>query len=158
MVNRIFVDDNTIVFTYKDTSFNPATVEKLFEMADEVLDTWQKLVVITGGDIELDKSSISILAWQKAKGKELMLESNQFKKKLTMHSVKLPGYSEPVDLLERNHGERLLGVCLVIDGSNAVELKFWQDQVVELAEKVRTGPPLREDAETIYRKRWVNSV
>ena len=57
-----FVDNNTIVFTYKDRLFDPATVEKLFKMADEVLDTWKKLVVITGGDIELDKSSISILA------------------------------------------------------------------------------------------------
>ena len=56
------MDNNTIVFTYKDRLFDPATVEKLFKMADEVLDTWKKLVVITGGDIELDKSSISILA------------------------------------------------------------------------------------------------
>ena len=108
--------------------------------------------------VELNKSSISILAWQKAKGKELMMESNQFQKKLTMYSVKLPGYSEPVDLLERNHGERLLGVRLAINGSDADELKFRKDQVTELAEKIRTGPPLREDAETIYRERWVNSV
>ena len=59
-----FVDDNTIIFTMKDTHFKAAIEEKLMEMADEVLDTWQKLVVITGGDIELDKSGISIIAWE----------------------------------------------------------------------------------------------
>ena len=33
-------------------------------MAEEVLDVWQELVVITGGDIKLDKSGISIIAWE----------------------------------------------------------------------------------------------
>ena len=60
-----FVDDNTIVFTLKDLSFNIDNVTNLFSMADECLATWQKLVVITGGDIELDKSAVSVLAWEK---------------------------------------------------------------------------------------------
>ena len=34
-----FVDNNTIVFTYKDKSFDPSIVNKLFEMAEEVLVT-----------------------------------------------------------------------------------------------------------------------
>ena len=51
-----------------------------------------------------------------------MMKISQFGKRLTMNSVKLPGYSEPVDMLETNHGERLLGVCLAIDGDNADEL------------------------------------
>ena len=32
-----FVDNNTIVFTYKDRSFDPSTIDRLFKMADEVL-------------------------------------------------------------------------------------------------------------------------
>ena len=57
-----------------------------------------------------------------------------------MNSVKLPGYSEPVDTLDSDHRERLLGVRLAINGNDADELQFRIDQVDELAEKIRAGP------------------
>ena len=153
-----FVDDNTIIFTMKDTHFKATIEEKLMEMADEVLDTWQKLVVITGGEIELDKSSISVMTWEKKKGREQLKKEPVENNNLVMKSVKVPGYSEAVDQLEICHGERLLGVRLAMDGNDDDEFQWRKDQVEELASKIKVGPPTREDAEIIYRERWVSSV
>ena len=130
----------------------------MMEMADEVLDTWQKLVVITGGEIELDKSSISVMTWEKKKGREQLKKDPVENKNLVMKSVKVPGYSEAVDQLEICHRKRLLGVRLAMDGNDEDEFQWRKDQVEELASKIKVGPPTREDAEIIYHKRWVNSV
>ena len=104
-------------------------------MANECLKTWQKLVVITGGDIELDKSSLNIMACVKRKGKEIMIDSDEIEDNLLIRSVKFTGYSEAVDRLSNDHGERTLGVRLAVDGSDTTEFKFRNTQVKELAYK-----------------------
>ena len=121
-------------------------------MADECLETWQRLIVITGGDIELDKSCVNVMSWAKEKGKEVLVESTKVEGKLVMNSVKLPGYSEEVERLANDQGERLLGVRVAIDGSDEDEFTFRQKQVKALAKRITTGPPTRQDAETIYRE------
>ena len=109
-------------------------------------------MVITGGDIELDKSSVNVMTWGRKKGEEILLKDPPIKK-LVLNSVKLPGYSEPVEKLETCHGERLLGVRLAMDGNDNDEFKFWLEQSKTLANKIRISPFTRLDSEVIYRER-----
>ena len=114
--------------------------------------------MVTGGDLELDKSFLSILAWYKTKGKESLMKVHQWKGKLQVHSVKLPGYSEDVKLLDPTHGEELLGVHIAMDGGDKDEHKKRITQVTTLAKQIRSSPLDRQDAAVIYRERWLNSV
>ena len=75
-------------------------------MADECLEVWQKLVVITGGDMELDKSALNVLAWEKSGGKEKMVKRGKIEGSLILQSVKLPGYTEEVKMRDPTHGEK----------------------------------------------------
>ena len=116
------------------------------------------MIVITGGDIELDKSSINVMAWNKEKGKEILVDSSKIEGKLVMNSVKLPGYSEEVKRLGNGQGERLLGVRLALDRSDEDEFTFREKQVKALARDIVVGPPTKEDAETVYRERAMDDL
>ena len=153
-----FVDNNTILFTVKDPLFARENIQNLFKMADECLEVWQKLVVITGGDVELDKSALSVLAWEESGGKEKMVQRDKIEGKLTLQLSKLPGYSEDVKMRDPTHGEETLGVYVTMNGKDTKEYEERLEKVKELAGNIKDNSLDRHDAHTIYRERWVNSI
>ena len=95
---------------------------------------------------------------EKSRGKEEVVKKKDFKHKLILQSVKLPGYSEEVKLFDPSHAEELLGVFMAMDGNDSRDHRKGILQVQALSKNVSKSPLDRLDAETIYRERWVNSV
>ena len=127
-------------------------------MADESLSTWQKLVVITGGDIALDKSSISVMSWVMEHGKEMTKKDSKINGKLILHSMKLPEYKEDVTHLDPKQGGEILEVYVAMNGKDTEEHKQRLIQVKALAGTIRSSPLDRYGAETVYQERWVPSI
>ena len=101
-----YVDDNTIVRSFpSDTT----TYEILFIMRN-CLRQWHSLLLLTGGDLSLDKCKISILRWKQRgiwglQSPEKMSENND-----TLAIVPNGGTEETLHRLEYNEAERILGI------------------------------------------------
>ena len=122
------------------------------------MESWQKLVTIAGGEIEVRKSCISVMSWIKKQGKEVMASVDESPGSFYLTSSKYVGLKKELKRIEPTKGERILGVRVALAGNDDDEHKYRLEQSKELAKNITLYPFSRLDAEIIYRKRWVNSV
>ena len=153
-----YVDDNTILATIPSDIFQPNKAPDLITMAKECIEIWQRIIHITGGELEIEKSCISIISWKEAKGNEVMCKIEDSQGELHIESIKSPGVLVPIKRNEPHHAERILGVRLALDGNDKTEFEYRLQQSKDLARKISSAPFTRQDAELIYSQRWISSV
>ena len=85
-----FVDDNFLLLKLKKLGYEAST-EKLIEKAKRIFGIWHRLVHISGGELELTKSSYSLMTWQLAKGKEKLYKIVEAPRSLSLRSEKYKG-------------------------------------------------------------------
>ena len=145
-----YVDDNTIVRSFpSDTT----TYEILFIMRN-CLRQWHSLLLLTGGDLSLDKCKISILRWKQRgiwglQSPEKMSENND-----TLTIVPDGGTEETLHRLEYNEAERILGIRIPISGEMTTEFKFRRNQMKEFAHKISNSTLKPYDAHVVYQSRY----
>ena len=98
------------------------------------------------------------MSWKTAKGREILETIEESPGDLELSSIKFPGLQVHLNRNEASKGERILGVRLLLDGNDKHEFEYRMGQVKELAGRICSSPFSRQDAEVIYRKRWVPSV
>ena len=76
------------------------------------------------GEVEVKKSSIAIMSWIQKGGKEVMATIEEAQGTFELKSVRDPSIRHTIKRLERNHGERILGVRISLDGNDEHEFKF----------------------------------
>ena len=153
-----YVDDNTIFAKMNDVKFNPHAASELIRIAKGCLEAWQELIHITGGELEIDKSCLTLMTWKPAHGREILETVSESRGDLSIRSVKYPGLQVLLNRNEVSKGERILGVRLALDGNDRDEFAYRLTQAKDLAGRIRSAPFSREDAEVIYRERWLPSV
>ena len=67
----VFFNDNTILHKLENLGYD-SNGDKILEAAKKYLEVWQRLVYITGEELELNKSSYAMITWKLQKGTELM--------------------------------------------------------------------------------------
>ena len=97
---------------------------KLIEKAKANLELWQCLIHVTGGELELSKSCLAIMAWKEEKGKEVLCRVADAPGDLQMVSVKYPGKLLTLQRNEVSKGKRILGVRLALDGNDSDEFRY----------------------------------
>jgi hypothetical protein len=152
-----FVDDNSILFKMENLGYETHSRE-MVEKATKCLETWQRLVHISGGELELTKSSFAMMAWTLKGGKEVMCNMKEAPGSVKLRSDKYKGMQVELSRNEVSTAEKQLGVRLAMDGNDQEEFQFRLSQSKTLAGKVRASPFNRRDAEIIYRERWLPSV
>lgn len=153
-----YVDDNSIFASIDEPDFCPNAAAKLIKIAKTCLEVWQKLIHTTGGELEIEKSCLSIMSWQQQHGREVLAPIAASPGDMCISSVKYPGLQVQLDRNEPSKGERLLGVRLALDGNDKDEYRYRLSQSTELSGKIMSSPLSRVDAEVIYRERWLSSV
>ena len=134
------------------------TAQKMIGVAKKCLGIWQKLVHITGGELELTKSCFSLMTWKLNNGTEELSSIKDEPGTLNLRSGKYTGLEVDLRCNSVQETERLLGVRLALDGGDDAEYSYRLDQAKALAGKLITSPFTRYDAEVIYRERWIASV
>ena len=134
------------------------TAQKMIEVAKKCLGIWQKLVHITGGELELTNSCYSLMTWKLQNGTEELSSTSDEPGNLNLRSGKYTGLEVDLRRNSVQDAERLLGVRLALDGGDDAEYSYRLDQTKALAGKLITSPFTRYDAEVIYRKRWISSI
>ena len=131
-----YVDDNTLVTTFEDGESD----EGIMRQMTSNLKSWQRLLQLTGGDIDVDKSQWCLLQWKydntwgraslvskKSSNLEIKLTSPIARKKEEEHLQQL----DPWEV------DRVLGVRLPMDGSMEAEFKYRLGQSKEFARKLK---------------------
>lgn len=153
-----YVDDNTLLTKLESTNFIPQASHEMIKKAQNCLEVWQCLIHITGGEIELEKSCLSMITWKEAKGMEVLCTIEYSPEELWLKSIKYPGLEVKIKRNEVNKGEQILGVRLALDGNNEAEFKYRKKQARDLAGKISSPPFSRGDAEVIYKERWIPPI
>ena len=119
-----FVDDNTILFSIPNKDFSQTLIDKLLTECEKCVGIWQKLVVIPGGELEVKKCSVAVMSWITKNGKEVLASNMEAPGSFHLTSVLDPSISKLIKRLEPQHGERVLGVRLSLDGNDDQEYAF----------------------------------
>ena len=152
-----YVDDNTLVQTFDDEKETKVMIKNMTNN----LRSWQRLLQLTGGDIDLEKSQWCLLSWSYDKiwGLPLLRSNDQSRGELKMTSpINSGGTPEKLQRLEPGEADRILGVRLPMDGSMMIEYKHREKQTKEFAQRLMNAPISHYDAYIIYECRYRSMI
>ena len=148
-----YVDDNTLVQTFGKEKNTTEMIKKMTEN----LGCWQRLLQITGGDIDLEKSQWSMLSWtyEGQWGTPKLNTKKTMQGDLCLSSpINSTKAIEKLHRLEPHEADRVLGVRLPMDGTMEVEYKFRLKQMATFANRLRNAPLSHYDAYIVYECRY----
>ena len=152
-----YVDDNTLVQTFDNEQDTTIMIKKMTEN----LGSWQRLLQLTGGDIDLEKSQWSLLSWSYDNywGLPKINSNSQSKGDLIMTSpIDTLKVEEKLSRLEPKEADRVLGIRLPLDGTMKVEYRFREKQIKEFAHKLKHAPLSHYDAYVVYESRYRSMI
>ena len=153
-----FVDDNKILMNFQPL----ATTTEIYDAMKKGVTTWRDILKITGGDLELNKTWIGMLAfnYNTYTGKNMgrysryragvpeLVDSNT-----NEHSIVMEDDAKFRELTP-DQGLRLLGVRMSLSGSFDDEFEHRKQQITSLAGKMRATAFDERDAWLIYQTRY----
>lgn len=86
------------------------TAEKMIEVVKKCLGIWQRLVYVTGGELELTNSYYSLMTWKLNNGSEELSTLKDEKSTLNIRSDKYTGLDVELRRNSYSNSERLLGI------------------------------------------------
>ena len=157
-----FVDDNTLMVACPPT----ASAELMHSRAAAALTTWQRIMDITGGAVELEKCFLSFMAFNfdtyslRQYGRKRGIPVLQTIEQLP-GSCDLPnanGDNVSIQKVQPTDGRRLLGVRLSTDGNLKDEFVFRREQAETQAGRLYNSAATPQDAYMIYAFRYCPAV
>ena len=88
----------------------------MLEAVQRCLEIWQKLVHITGGELELTKGSYAMMAWTLKDGREKLCNITDTPRSISLRSEKYQSMKVELTRNEMDTAERQLGVQLTMSG------------------------------------------
>ena len=153
-----FVDDNNLNDACKPT----ATTKEMHSQATQSLGSWQKIMTLTGGAVELPKCYLSFMAYN-FNTYSLRQHGRQQGVSILKTVEELPGTCKwrdddgklvEVHKVQPNAGQRLLGVRFAADGNFCDEFVFRRDQAETQARWLQNSSASPQDAYMIYAFRY----
>lgn len=148
-----YVDDNTLVTTFKEDETDDGIIEQMTNN----LECWQRLLQLTGGDIDVDKSQWCILKWRYEKdwGTPSLISKKNSTLEIKMSSPIDPNKREECyQRLDPWEADRVLGVRLPMDGNMREEYKYRLEQAKTFTRKLINAPLSHYDAHVVYESRY----
>ena len=152
-----YVDDNTLVTTFRDIDSEEMTINKM----KENLRSWQRLLQLTGGDIDRDKSQWCLLKWKydRTWGTAKLLSKKESRRQITLTSpIENTGNEESLQRLDPWEADRVLGVRLPMDGNMNEEYKYRIEQIIGFTRRLNGAPLNHYDANIVYECRYRATV
>ena len=104
-----YIDDNTIMCNLP----NDTPTEVLLQIASNVLQSWQRLLRHTGGDLSLPKCLFTLVTWViTSKGDLRMATIAETPGEIIIENT--PTTTETIRRVESNHAERILGIRMAV--------------------------------------------
>jgi len=156
-----FVDDNKILFSFDQT----ATCEAILLECQRGLQTWDTLLKITGGAVEIRKCMLSLMLYRfdtyhfrnSRPGEPKMRSVNDTPGQCSVQPTNMP-HAIPIQRQDPSTGGRLLGVRMAPDGSFTNEFQYRLQLVRDMAMKLAAAPFDTGDVLTVYQVRYKPAI
>ncbi len=151
-----YVDDNTLARSFPS---NTTTTAAFDSMADN-LDTWNKLLQVTGGNLCLEKCEVSAMLWKYDRMGVPSLVGKTDNPITVEVASSLDTQHKPVQLkrLEPWEASRVLGLRIPMTGSMQIEFEHRLQQSKKLAKLIYQAPLSPIDSYVVYRDRWRSAM
>ena len=160
-----YIDDNKLFMNFDAKT----SIQRIYSEIKKGVITWRDILRITGGELELDKTWIGILAFNYATfSAKYMRQHGVYRAGMPElinakeHPTNITIEENLVDVtfneLEPDQGHVLLGVRLSLSGSFADEFTFRKQQVQDFANKLKATAFDTRDAWMIYQARYKPKV
>ena len=100
-----FVDDNSMMLKLENSGYNDVA-GPMTEAVKHCLEVWQRLVHLTGGELELTKSSHALIACKLKGGKEQLCNMRNASGTISLRSEKYQGMQVELKINEARAAER----------------------------------------------------
>jgi hypothetical protein len=152
-----FVDDTSLGFT---DSTGSQTLQNLTDSLTNIAQTWEKLLSLSGGSLNLKKCSWYALHWTWAKnGQPTLSKIEPHHKDLTLTTQ---GQDEKppttITRCDTDTATRILGVYLSPDGDFSTQLKILKKKADTLAHRLRSPRLTPQDILTFHRTTYGPSM
>ena len=105
-----YVEDNSLILTFR----NGQSTHEALEEAKKALESWKKLLQLTGGDLALEKYVYSLMGWQQKRGKEVLGSIQEIPGDI--HISNGEQGQVKIKRIEAWEAERILGIRCALDG------------------------------------------
>ena len=129
-----YVDDVTLVVSLAPE--DPQTELNVKQKLQKMASTWEKLLYITGGKLELSKCFWIPVTWQWRKGIAFMQNAKESGCDLILRESE-SGNRIKIPKISPSMAEKRLGIRFSLNGQWSHEYKHWKQYNVEYAQKVR---------------------
>ena len=149
-----YVDDNTLVMSFPKSKM---TGLEILEKMTKNLRTWQRLLQVTGGDIDLEKSKWCIMQWRFSTtwGVPQLESVKTFEGTIGITSpITTSGKIDKLTRMEPWEADRVLGLRLPMTGSMTKEYNYRLQQTKMLAKKLYNAPFSHQEAYQVYYTRY----
>ena len=144
-----YIDDNTIMCNLP----NDTPTDVLLQTATTVLQSWQRLLRHTGGDLSLPKCLFTLVTWVHTKKGDLRMATiAETPGEIIIQNTSTT--TETIRRVEPNHAERILGVRMAVTAQMKTEYTYRLSQSQEIAARIKKVPLSRIEAEAAYRH-WI---
>ena len=144
-----YIDDNTIVCNLP----NDTSTQILLQTATSVLQSWQRLLRHTGGDLSLPKCLFTLITWVPTRNGELRMATiDETPGDINIQTS--PTTTKQIRRVEPDHAERILGVGMAATAQMKTEYAYRLEQARVLAARITKAPLARIEAEAAYRH-WI---
>ena len=153
-----FVDDNTIAHSAELEE----TCEEIMKNASEEMKHWRNILRITGGDLAVQKCTVTLMKWQwgdRTGTPSMMTSAHGALGTVTIPDV-VDGNETTVSLrrLEPNVGERQLGIIMPVDGNFQQEMQVRWDMSKELGQRMYRAPLTPYEGIIVYKMYYVPKI
>ena len=146
-----YVDDVTLITTLTPTE--PQTETKVRNKLRGMAKTWEQLLFITGGKLELSKCFWIPITWRWRKGEPVMNPHTQSGIELKITESE-SGNKITIPKLLPSKAEKRLGISHAVDGNCIQEYKNWKQYTETFATKIQKARLDRVGGYHAYRTMW----
>ena len=149
-----FVDDTYLGFTSSDDT---ATLESLINRLQAIAQTWEHLLFLSGGKLNLSKCSWYILRWEWEQGRPSLRPISATDPQLRLRQ----GSSEVLTTISRSKLEdshRMLGVLLNPLGDFGAHIQFLKNKADTFAHRLLSPRLTASDVRIFHRSTYIPSM
>ena len=150
-----FVDDTALCFT---SSSDATSYEQLIIKLQHIAQTWEHLLFLSGGKLNLSKCSWYILRWEWERGRPMLRPIRPHDPTIHLHHGDKTDTVYPIKQMKLDESHRMLGVFLNPNGDFGDQLRFLKRKANTFASRLLSPRLTASDVRIFHRTTYIPSM
>ena len=150
-----FVDDTALCFT---SSSSDTSYKQLVKKLKHIAQTWEHLLFLSGGKLNLSKCSWYILRWEWEKGRPLLRPIQPTDPTIQLYHGTKKETPFPIKRMKLDESHRMLGVLLNPTGDFGDQIRFLKNKVNSFASRLMSPRLTASDVRIFRRTTYIPSM